>query len=277
MSIPEHHRHWLLELLIWWEGRITPRQLAEHWQVSRQHASSLLQDYLKAHPNSLDYQPSSKHYQPTADFQPRLLSGDVTEYLEWATRQTLPPRKESPTQLPHEILQHPPRQVTPQIMRPLVQALRENRRLDVDYISLTHPDDQGRIIVPHHFVNNGQRWHLRAWCEKSQEFRDFVLSRFRGEPELMDASPITPEQDEGWNTRVTLILEPDPRLSPRQKQVLEEDYAMQNGQLHITNRACLVNYLLKSLQVHPRILEGEPEAQQLVIVNKDDIKPWLFG
>ena len=271
------HRYWLLELLAYWEGRVTPRQLSEHWQVSRQHASTQLQDYLQAHPDSLDYHPSSKNYQPTSNFQPQHLSGDVTEYLEWATRQTLPPSKDSHGQLPHEILQHPTRRVTPRIMRPLVQALRENRRLDVDYISLTHPDDQGRIIVPHHFVNTGQRWHLRAWCEKSKGFRDFVLSRFRGTPELMDTSNITLDQDKAWNTQLTLILEPDPRLTQLQKQVLEEDYAMNNGQLHITTRACLANYLLKNLQVHPRILEGEPEAQQLVIVNKDDIKPWLFG
>ncbi|SFB97036.1 Predicted DNA-binding transcriptional regulator YafY, contains an HTH and WYL domains [Marinospirillum celere] len=271
------HRFWQLELIAYWEGKVTPRQLADHWQVSRQHASNQLQDYLQKHPDSLSYHPSSKNYQPTTSFQPQHLSGDVTEYLEWATRQTLPPSKDSPGHLPHETLQHPPRQITPQIMRPLVQAIRENRRLDVDYISLTHPDNQGRILVPHHFVNTGQRWHLRAWCEKSQTFKDFVLSRFRGEPELMDTSAITPDQDKGWNTQLTLILEPDPRLTQLQKQVLEEDYAMHNGQLHIKTRACLANYLLKNLQVHPRILEGEPEAQQLIIVNKDDIKPWLFG
>lgn len=30
------------------------------------------------------------------------------------------------------------------------------------------------------------RWHVRAYCEKNGDYRDFVLSRFRGEPELMD-------------------------------------------------------------------------------------------
>ncbi|MBE0508447.1 MAG: WYL domain-containing protein, partial [Marinospirillum sp.] len=134
-----------------------------------------------------------------------------------------------------------------------------------------------RIIVPHHFVNNGQRWHLRAWCEKSHDYRDFVLSRFRGEPDLMERSDKGVAQDIAWNTQVTLLLQADPRLTPAQREVIEQDYLMQNGQLQITTRACHINYLLKGLQIHPHMLEGEPEAQQLIIVNKSDIQEWLFG
>lgn len=268
---------WLLELLVWWEGRCSPAQLMSAWQISRQHASKLFREYRQQYPQALEYQAADKAYHPTEAFWPRRITGDVSEYLNWVTQRTRSLCSPASTPLlPHEILRHPPRQVTPALMRPLVRAIRENRRLDVSYISLSNPDHDGRILVPHHFVNNGQRWHLRAWCEKSQAFRDFVLSRFRGEPDLMDVSVITAEQDEAWNTQIDLVLEPDPRLSLQQKQVIEQDYSMVNGQLLITTRACLVNYLLKSLQVHSRILEGEPEAQQLVLVNKHDIQQWLF-
>jgi predicted DNA-binding transcriptional regulator YafY len=125
-------------------------------------------------------------------------------------------------------------------------------------------------------VNTGLRWHLRAWCEKSSEYRDFVLSRFRGEPELLEKSHHTAAQDSAWNTQVTLILQPDPRLSPAKREVLENDYQMQNGYLHITTKGCLVNYLLREMQINTKMLDGTPEAQQLVLVNQVDIKPWLF-
>ncbi|WP_114417356.1 WYL domain-containing protein [Marinospirillum perlucidum] len=273
----EDQRDWLLELLAWWAGQITPSQLAEHWQVSRQHASQLLKRYISAYPDNLAYDPASQTYHPTSTFQPLQINLDAHEYLNWATGLNHPQPQPVPPHLAHEILQQPRRRITPQILRPLIQALRENRRLDVDYFSLANPDDQGRNIVPHHFVHNGQRWHLRAWCEKSQIFKDFVLSRFSGQPELLDTSHVTPDQDVAWNTQITLILQPDPRLNPKQKRLLEEEYLMENGQLQLTTRACLANYLLKNLQIHPRILEGEPEAQQLVLVNKNDIKPWLFG
>jgi hypothetical protein len=103
-----------------------------------------------------------------------------------------------------------------------------------------------------------------------------VLSRFRGEPELLEKSRHTAAQDTGWNTQVTIILQPDPRLSPAKREVLENDYQMQNGQLHITTKGCLVNYLLREMQINTKMLDGTPEAQQLVLVNQADIKRWLF-
>ncbi|SFX34102.1 helix-turn-helix transcriptional regulator [Marinospirillum alkaliphilum] len=277
MKDQDERRHWLLELLAWWEGSVHPSRLAEHWQMSRQHASKQLKRYNQLHPEALQYLPTEKTYHPTDAFKPVFISGDVVEYLNWATQHILPwSTDDAAPELPYETLSHPPRQVTPQLMRPLIRAIREQRRLDVDYVSLSNPDHEGRILVPHHFVNNGQRWHLRAWCEKSQDYRDFVLSRFRGEPELLNPSEQGAAQDHAWNTLVPVILQPDPRLTPAQREVIEQDYSMQNGQLQITTRACHVNYLLKGLQIHPRMLEGEPEAQQLIIVNKSDIQPWLF-
>jgi len=80
MTTPEHHRHWLLELLCWWEGRITPKQLAEHWQVSRQHASSLLQGYLQAHPRILEGEPEAQQLVIVNkdDIKPWLFGGNMT-------------------------------------------------------------------------------------------------------------------------------------------------------------------------------------------------------
>ncbi|MBE0508582.1 MAG: WYL domain-containing protein [Marinospirillum sp.] len=234
MQNTDEQRYWLLELLAWWEGSIHPVQLAEHWQVSRQHASKLLSSWNTRHPGALEYLSQEKYYRTTTAFNPQLISGDVVEYLNWSTL-GIQPRfatdAERHQPLPHEILSHPARQVTPQLIRPLIRAIREQRRLDVDYISLSNPSHEGRIIVPHHFVNNGQRWHLRAWCEKSQDYRDFVLSRFRGEPDLMDHSDKGAAQDLAWSTQVTLLLQPDPRLTSEQQQVIEQDYLMQNGQV----------------------------------------------
>jgi predicted DNA-binding transcriptional regulator YafY len=41
---------------------------------------------------------------------------------------------------------------------------------------------------------------VRAYCEKNRDYRDFVLSRFRGEPEVLDESGHGREGDEGWAT-----------------------------------------------------------------------------
>ena len=103
-----------------------------------------------------------------------------------------------------------------------------------------------------------------------------MLSRFREDAEIEGPSSHSIIQDEAWNTYVTLVLSPDPRLSPAQRAVLANDYQMKNQQLQINTRAALADYLLKEMQVNTKYLDGRPEAQQLVMVNRDDISQWLF-
>lgn len=271
-ATPEH-RYRFIELISFWEGAINTRRITEQFGLSRQQASSDINSYRQALPENLHYDPSKKSYQPTATFERRYISDDVFEYLNWLQGGYRLPMS-SP--LPNVALHLPARHVSPHVMRGLVTAIRTQQRLEVDYVSLSNPNRQGRIIVPHTFVSTGLRWHLRAWCEKSQSYRDFVLSRFRGEPELLGKSTHTAGQDTAWNTNVTLIFQPDPRLSPEKQNVIAHDYQMHNGQLRITTKGCLVQYLLQEMQVNTKILDGIPEAQQLVLVNLDDVKEWFF-
>lgn len=266
-------RYRFIELIAYWEGRINATTLAQQFGQSRQQNSADINAYKKRAPDNLVYSSSQKVNIPTDHFLPQFISTQVDEYLQWFHTGQLP---SSAPQALSESLKIPARKISPQIMRCLVAAIRQQKRIEVDYVSLNNPNREGRVIAPHSFVNTGLRWHLRAWCEKSQEYRDFVLSRFRGEPELLEKSLQTSAQDAGWNTQVTITLQPDPRLSPAKREVLENDYQMQNGQLHITTKGCLVNYLLREMQINTKMLDGTPEAQQLVCVNLVDIKPWLF-
>ena len=264
--------YWFIELKAWWEGRVNTTDLVNERQLSRPYASKILNDYRKDHPGHLQYDSSQKAYLPGPHMAPVYLNGDAAEYFNWASE------RRQPSELPpgFATLDPPARNVSPSVLRPIIRARREQRRLEVDYVSLTNPDREGRILVPHTFVNTGLRWHLRAWCEKSQEYRDFVLSRFRGEPELLSPSPHGMEDDTAWNTRVTLVFAPDSRLPPQKQTVIEQDYQMENGRLNVTTRAALVHYVLQEMQVNIKMLDGTPEAQQLILVNRNDIKQWLF-
>ncbi|OIN06639.1 WYL domain-containing protein [Oceanisphaera psychrotolerans] len=271
-------RFWLIELIANWEGRISCRHLQQFFQLGRQQASKDINQYLRHYPDNLYYSASAKGYLPTRQFAPAFISGDVAEYLNWMTGQSAHAMPETADcRLPHLMLSHPPRNVSPQTIRPLVQALRRQQRVEVDYVAVSRPDRSGRIIVPTAFVNTGRRWHLRAWCEKAQGYRDLVLSRFRGEA-ILEGPPLAPlPTDEGWHTELTLILTPDPRLTREQQEALALDYGMQNGELRLNTRAALANYLLQDMQINVKMLDGNPAAQQLILANIDDIKPWLFG
>jgi hypothetical protein len=268
-----HQRYRFIELITYWEGRINATILAQQFGQSRQQNSADINSYKNLAPDNLIYDSSLKVNIPTDHFLPQFISTQVDEYLHWFHTGQLPSGAPPPLS---ESLKIPSRKISPQIMRCLVAAIRQQKRIEVDYVSLNNPNREGRVIAPHSFVNTGLRWHLRAWCEKSSEYRDFVLSRFRGEPELLEKSLHSAAQDAGWNTQVTIILQPDPRLSPAKREVLENDYQMQNGQLHIVTKGCLVNYLLREMQINTKMLDGTPEAQQLVLVNQADIKSWLF-
>ncbi|NLW03884.1 MAG: WYL domain-containing protein [Pseudomonadaceae bacterium] len=264
---------WLVELLAYWEGRVQPAQLASIHVISRQQASKRMRTFLAQNPEALRYHGSEKTYRPTNKFFPRHINRDVGQYLSWVTGQSA-----HHDAIPANICLEPPRRpITPELMRPLMQALREGRRVEVTYVSISNPNDEGRIIVPHHLVNTGQRWHLRAWCEKSKSFRDFVLARFQGAAELLDKSLISASDDEAWHTQVRILIAPDPRLSESQRKVLEHEYDMHDGQLEIHTRGCLVSYKLQLLNINPRIYEADAKAQQLIIVNKNDIEKWLFN
>jgi predicted DNA-binding transcriptional regulator YafY len=125
-------------------------------------------------------------------------------------------------------------------------------------------------------VWTGYRWHVRAWCEKNQDFRDFVLSRFRGEADLMDSSERNASEDNDWQQRVTLQVEPDPRLRVDQREVIAHDYNMENGRLLLTTRAKLAPYLLQLLNVNTGPLLDDPRAQQLVLSNQESLQNWLM-
>ncbi|MFV8817457.1 helix-turn-helix transcriptional regulator [Haliea sp. E17] len=274
-------RYRYIETIALWEGRLTTRHLCDTFGIGRQQASKDINNYNReVGPGNLEYDKYLKGYKPTPAFQPRVTRGLADEYLHLVARNNELMNMFESLALGTrnvEVLLQPVRDVKPETLRPILLAARQQRRLDCDYVSLNHPDREGRIIVPHTLVYTGLRWHVRAWCEKNQEYRDFVLSRFRDVPEIMDESPHGVEGDSDWNSRVTIRITPHPGLTAEQKEVIEVDFGMQDGALTIDTRGRLVPYALKLLRVDPHDERAEPMAQQIVVANREELRPWLFG
>ena len=274
-------RYRYIETLALWEGRLTTRHLCETFGIGRQQASKDINTYAReVGPGNLVYDKYLKGYKPTPAFSPKVTQGLADEYLHLMARNNELMNVFESLSLNVaniDVLRVPVRDVSPETLRPIMQAARQQRRLEVDYVSIKNPDREGRIIVPHTLVFTGLRWHVRAWCEKNQDYRDFVLSRFRGEPDIMDDSPHGVDQDTDWNTKVTIDVRPHPQLTEQQQAVVAADYGMQEGSLLITTRAKLVPYALKLLHLDPAELLNDPIAQQIVVNNRDAIEPWLFG
>ncbi|MDG1664150.1 MAG: WYL domain-containing protein [Pseudomonadales bacterium] len=273
-------RYRLIEIIVFWEGRLTTNHLIDTFGIGRQQASKDINNYNnKVGVGNLVYDKFLKGYKPTPQFKPAVTSGTADEYLHLLNRNndlsqtfdTLPLATGNT-----EILHVPVRNIDPSIIRAIVTAARQQKRLDVDYVSVNNPNREGRVIAPHTIVHTGLRWHVRAWCEKNQDYRDFVLSRFRGVPDIMDLSEHNIDDDTSWNTPVTIKLKPDTRLSREQKAVIARDYGMTNGVLKIATRGSLVQYALQQLHVDDKLLQGKPSAQQIIISNYSEIQTWLF-
>jgi predicted DNA-binding transcriptional regulator YafY len=274
-------RYRFIETLSLWEGRLTTRHLCDTFGIGRQQASKDINNYMRdVGPGNLEYDKFLKGYKPTSLFTPRVTLGQADEYLHLMARNNELMNMFESLSLNVanvEVLAQPVRDVTPDVLRPIMRAARQQRRLEVDYVSLNHPDREGRIIVPHTLVYTGLRWHVRAWCEKNSEYRDFVLSRFRGSPEILDESVHGLKDDTEWNTLVRVRIAPDPRLTREQRDVVEADYGMEDGALEISTRARLVTYILQLLHITPQVLADDPTAQQIVLENRSELAPWLFG
>jgi predicted DNA-binding transcriptional regulator YafY len=283
MMISETDTHYqLIELLAYWQGRVNTTDVSLQFHISRQQAQKYIKQYNQAHPDNIIYDKSAKAFLPSAKFTLHCIDVDVSVYLNWISNHAYIQSFNQFTtarskHLTNTSLNLPIREVSPYVMRGIVEAIKFQRRLEVDYFSLTNPDGEGRIIQPHTFVKTGLRWHLRAYDEKNGSFRDFVLSRFRGRPELLDKATHTQTLDQNWHQQVQLIFIPDQRLSNSQRAVIENDYQMLDGKLIINSRAALVQYFLQEMRVNIKFHDEIPEAQQLVLANKNDIKQWLFN
>ena len=274
-QVSQYERFAFIEMLAYWQGYVRNSDLVTQFEITRQQVYKDISAYLALYPKQLTKQANGS-YRLVADAKHYYFDGSLDCYLSWLQTTDFNFATNKQTTQAYT-LTPPARGALSQVIATLTQAIRQQQRVDVGYVSLSNPETDGRIFSPHCFVKAGGRWHVRGYCEKSQGYRDLVLSRFRGEAVIEGKAIYGAEQDEAWQTYITLVLAPDPRLTAEQQAVLTHDFQMQDGKLQLNTRAALADYLLKELQINTKYLDGSPEAQQLVLVNRNDIKQWLFS
>lgn len=131
------------------------------------------------------------------------------------------------------------------ILAPVSRAIHLGRAIQIKYQSHTSGGSK-REIVPFALANDGLRWHVRAFDRKSKEFRDFVLTRMI-EAAVINDRPIEqlerPSEDIQWNRIVELDLVPHP--NQEHPEVVEADFGMTDGVLHVKIRAAIAGYVLR--------------------------------
>lgn len=272
-------RYRLIEIIALWEGRLTTNHLTRAFGIGRQQASKDINTYLGKTGGNLVYDKNLKGYKPGPDFQPRFTRGVADEYLQLLAAQNDLAESigELNVRLPNtEVIAPPARLIRPLVLQRVVRACREKLRLEVVYGSMANPEPETRVIQPHTLVYNGYRWHVRAWCEKNRDFRDFVLTRIYDEPDWLTEQTMPAEADTAWNTRVDIELVADTRLTPAQQRLVAADWGFEDGVLRIPTRAALVAYGLQLFRLAPGMGDATELEQPLRVRNLEQLQRWVF-
>jgi len=293
-------RYQYIEVMAFYTGVVTRKDVARTFGISDAAATKDLKAYGVVAPDNLIYKqnvfgfvPSGSFVEIFADLSPATVLSMFAANLavrgnpsEVSVKDDTSPEAAvnwiygvSVDQLPL-----PTRLPDKKICAQLVRAIRNKQKLQIQYLSMSDKPEDGeyhsRIIEPHSLVDNGLRWHVRAYNEESYDFRDFVLSRIIDAQLLDTDAESSAKYDDDWIETVTLKLKPHPKLSQQKQESLLYDFNVnQDGdsRIELTLRRALVAYVLQRLSVDTTIDHSlNPHSFQLVLENRDDIE-WFAG
>lgn len=243
LTQPQRDRLAFIELRVRFVGEIRRQDLVARFGIQSAAATRDLALYKELSPGNIDYDPKGKAYILGPDFRP-VFDYPPERVMSWLTQgfgDGEPMRlkawvvSESPSRLTHPDLD---------VLASVTRAIHQECALAVDYHSISS-GKSGREIVPFALIDNGLRWHVRAFDRKSQEFRDFVITRIKN-PVVLKGQPVLPheksDQDIQWTRIVELELVPHPD-QPR-PEITQMDYAMTGGSIRMRVRAAVAGYML---------------------------------
>ncbi len=248
LSYAQQQRLSYIDFKLMFVGYFTRAELVEHFQMGQSNATRDIKLYKELATDNLDYDNAEKRYFQTSSFKPLFdfetenaltkLSFHLSESQQALSNLKFP--FESPSQLSRPSLKH---------IAVLSQASFNHKAVKINYVSLSSGSST-RIIVPHSIVDNGLRWHIRAFDTKANQFRDFVIARIT-KVELTDLviqDNQTKMADNQWLRIVPLELVPHPKNIQHPKAI-ELDFDMQKGVLKLEVKAALAGYLLRRWNV----------------------------
>ena len=263
-----------IEFRLYWEGRMNRSDLMHTFGVSVNQASTDLNRYLRLAPDNMEYDKSARTYVRSPVFSPLFLRIEADQYLAQLDQvhNGILERADSwiRNYPEYDDMPSPARVVNAQILQFVLEAIRNHEAIEVQYQSLSKPEPRWRWIAPMAIAHAGSRWHVRAYSEDDETFKDFLLSRIM---DSRDARPrgCRPEDDWEWNEYVDLRIGPHSGLSESQKLVVSLDYGMQDGETTLRVRRALVFYTLRRLRLDDDSRDADPKVAQIELLNRDEI------
>lgn len=236
-----------LEYRLFFCGELRRGDLERRFGIKAAAATRDIAIYRQIASDNLAYDLNAKAYLPSPKFKP-VLDLSVERALAWL-RQGFgdglqlnlkrPIACEGPMQLNQPDLS---------VLAVLTRAMYRGNPVQMRYLSLSSGETT-REVAPFALVDNGLRWHIRAYDRANGRFSDFVVTRIF-QPRLLREPPgekELPSQDIQWNRIVDLELVAHPGL--QHKKGVDADYGLKGGVLKMQVRAALAGYALHRWQI----------------------------
>ena len=248
LSFAQRQRLAFIDFKLFFTASMTRSEIVQHFQMGVSAATRDINLYKELAPENMEYDNAEKRYFITNKFNSLFnhdakrtlvkLANDISDGFDAIGSTDFPVEQPSQLNVPD---------IT--VIARLSQAMVTGKAVSVIYTSLSSGSG-ARELVPHTIVDNGLRWHVRAFDRKTQTFRDFVLSRL-SKVSVLKAKPEQLElkvKDEQWNSVLPLQLVPHPK-NIEFPTAIELDYNMEGGVLALNVRAAMAGYLLRRWNV----------------------------
>jgi hypothetical protein len=247
LSFAQKQRLAYIDFCLLFKGAIYRQDLITRFAVGLSAGTRDFNQYKELAPHNLVYDPREKRYFQGEGFVPLFehdaqrtlikLANDISDGFDAIGDVHFPVESPSSLNVPNIF-----------IVAKLIQAILNKKAVNVIYTSLSSGSG-ARELVPHAIVDNGLRWHVRAFDRKTQSFRDFVLTRISKVTIKTNAQADEgASEDKEWQRLIPLQLVPHPK-NVTYPTAIEMDYGMENSMLLIHVRAAMAGYLLRRWNV----------------------------
>ncbi|XLZ71470.1 WYL domain-containing protein [Massilia sp. SR12] len=260
-----------------WSGQLNRTDLTEYFGISVPQASLDVSLYSSLTPENLHYDRGSKAYLTGQHFRPLYSRTSAKRFLAELLATEVGIMDSGASFIGHgpacAIAPSPERSLDDETVVRVVKAILNRQKLFVQYQSMSSPEPGQRWLSPHALGYDGFRWHMRAYCHKREDFYDFVLARIL-DISAFEGTEIDPAQDTLWHRVVDLVLAPHPALAGGKRRVIELDYGMVDGQVHLACRQALLYYTLKRLGLLKTDV-ADANEQQIILANREQVQPLI--
>ncbi len=172
-----------LKHLLLWEGRLNRARLQEIFDLGPVRASQWIREFREQNPGLTTWDSKARSFMaaPEAYRAKRSVNRHQDDAASLAQYLAL-------VGLPHAAAGLEPGRglwaafpdlsvPNPRIFAILSESIRSHMAVQITYRSMRDPAPHQRVISPHSLVRAGRRWHVRAFCQSNQDFRDYALGR----------------------------------------------------------------------------------------------------